>query len=261
MRVAGSRRRHLFVRGDRLVEQPAIAARGDQAGEQLRIRSPRPGSGEQPHHRVTGASGFRLEVRVQIVRRGQIGVEGERPFEGTLRTHELLVARRAAAAELGDDAQRATQPRPRRGVARVERDRALVQVAYLRPLRRVGGHLVAAQEQLVRLGAGRDVLPQRPLVVPCQRHVQGGDDGLGQCVLELEEIVNRRLDGVRPQQRPFRNRHQLRRQPQLVARPHERAGDDRVDLHLARQRLQVRPARRRRSSRQARPHDHGFQAR
>ena len=72
-----------FVRGHRLVEQPAVSAGVDETREQLRVvrgrRLP-----QEPDHRVLRPAEIGLEVRVQAVGLRQVRVQLERACEGAL---------------------------------------------------------------------------------------------------------------------------------------------------------------------------------
>ena len=149
-------------------------------------------------------------VCVQVVRRCQVWIEGQRALERALGAFTIL---RLVPRTLYLAITRSTRPRRAHAgaypgsssTARSYRSRTSSQCDESDAKR------IAAQEQLVRLGAGRDVLLERALVVRRQRNLQRGDDGVGQRVLQLKQIVDRRLDGVRPQERALRHRDQLRR--------------------------------------------------
>ena len=71
----------LGVRGDRLVEEPAVAAGVDESGEQLGIVAVAVGFAEQAHERSLRLADVRLEVGVELVRDRQARVELERAAE------------------------------------------------------------------------------------------------------------------------------------------------------------------------------------
>ena len=62
-----------------------------------------------------------------------------------------------------------------------------------------------------RVGVGDDA-------APAERQRQRLDDAAGDVVLQAEQIAERRLHGVRREQRAARRLDQLRRGPQLIAR-------------------------------------------
>ena len=111
----------LGVRGDRLLEQPAVAARVDEPGEQLRIVAVTPRLAQQPHERALGLADVGLQVRVELVGDRQPRVERERAAEGLLGAR-LAVGR--AVDVLADHAVAAAEPRPGGREPRIELEAA-----------------------------------------------------------------------------------------------------------------------------------------
>ena len=136
----------LLVRGDRLVEEPAVAAGVDEPGEQLRVVAVAVRLAQQPHDRARRLADVRLELRVELVRHRQARVELERAAE------RVLGARLAVGATLdvlADHAVAAAELRPRRREVGIQLQAALVEVARLRELGVGARQLVGAQVQLV----------------------------------------------------------------------------------------------------------------
>ena len=70
------------VRGDRLLEQAAVAAGVDESREELGIVAVARGLVQQPDDRSRGLTGVGLEIRVELVRERQPRIESERAEEG-----------------------------------------------------------------------------------------------------------------------------------------------------------------------------------
>ena len=107
--IDGSRRRARCVRQQRRAEQTAVPAGVDEAGKQLRIGAPAGGLAEQPHHRVARAAAIDVELRGEVVRQRQIGIQLERAMQCVLRAREVLAA---AAAKLADEPPDASERAP-----------------------------------------------------------------------------------------------------------------------------------------------------
>ena len=116
----------LGVRGDRLLEQAAVAARVDQAGEQLGIVAVPARFAEQAAQRRRRLADVRLEVGVELVRDRQARVDGQGAAQRVLGPR---VAARIGIDVLADDAMAAAEPGPRRREARIELEALLVEIA------------------------------------------------------------------------------------------------------------------------------------
>ena len=65
-----------------------------------------------------------------------------------------------------------------------------------------------------------------------QRQRQRGDDAAGDVVLQRRQITERRVDGMRGDQRAARRLDQLRGCPHLVSGPKQRAHHHAIDVRL-----------------------------
>ena len=112
----------LLVGGDRLLEEPAVAAGVDEPGEELGVVAVALRLAQQPHERRPRLAGLRLEVRVELVRQREPRVELERAAQGLPRRAPSLSGR--AVDELADHAVAAAELRPGGSEARVELEAA-----------------------------------------------------------------------------------------------------------------------------------------
>src|SRR5262245_36293698 len=92
-----------------------------------------------------------------------------------------------------------------------------VQVTREAPLLGVVTELVAAQEELIRLGAGGDITAELPPLGRRERQRQRRHDALCQVVLDREDVANRRLCRVGPEERTGRSVRELARDANRVA--------------------------------------------
>ena len=142
----------------RRLEQPAVAAGMGQAGEQQRVRAPIARAAQQPHHRFLGAAEIHLDVRVEVLRIGQVRIELQRLADRDLRLAKMGLVRFDEV--LAEHPMRAGQPGPGRRVGRVLRDALPVQFQRRRPFAGVVSERLGAQIQLVRGGIRGHVLPE-----------------------------------------------------------------------------------------------------
>jgi hypothetical protein len=180
------------MRGDRLLEQPAVAARVDEAGEELGVVAVAIGFAEQTDQRILRLADVRFEVGVVLVRDRQARAEREGAPEGVL-GERFAVA--AAVDVLADDAVAAAEPRPCRGEPRIEIEAALIELARRGHAVVVAGELVAAKIELVRARVVRHVGRVRRNAA-AKRQRQRLRDPLRDVVLQSEQIAERGLHGV-----------------------------------------------------------------
>jgi hypothetical protein len=200
------------VRGDGLLEEPAVAAGVDEPREQLGIVAVARGLAQQPHDRPLRLADVRLQVRVELVRHGEAGVDLERATEGLFRAG--LAVRRGLDV-LADHAMAAAEVGPGGSEARIQLQAALVEVA--RPREPVVGprHLVAPQVELVGARVVGRVREGRDAASP-ERKGERLDHAPGDVVLQVEEVAQRRLHRVRREQGASRCFDELGRGAELV---------------------------------------------
>ena len=102
----------LGVRGNRLLEETAVAARVDETCEEFRIVAMPVGLVQQTNESTLRLTDVGLEIRVELVRDRQMRIELERPAECVLGPR-LALGRRSHV--LADHAMTAPEVRPRRG--------------------------------------------------------------------------------------------------------------------------------------------------
>ena len=113
----------LGVRGDRLLEEPAVAAGVDEAGEQLGVVAVAVGLAQQPHaSRACAWPDVGLEVGVELVRERQARVELERAAERLLGARLAVGARRRCTCRSPGGSGRGA-PRPARSCGSSSRQR------------------------------------------------------------------------------------------------------------------------------------------
>ncbi len=128
---------------------------------------------------------------------------------------------------------------PRRGEVRIQVQGALIQIARAdQPV--VGPcQLVRTQVEFVRARVRPGIRGRRRWRAG-QRKRQGVHHPPGDVVLNLEEIPERGLNGVRGQQCAARRLDELRRGTQLIAGADQRSHDHAVHVGFRRERLQIR---------------------
>ena len=240
-----------LVRGHGLLVEPAVPGGVDESREQLGVVAVPPPFAQQAHQRVQGVAGVRLEARVEAMRHGQARVEVQRAAEGLLRPR---LAVPGVVEVLADHPVAAAQARPGRSELRVQLQAALVQVPRLREMVVAPRELVGAEEELVRARVARLVGRGRRRLAP-ERQRERLHHAPGHVVLEMEEVTQRRLHGVRREEGAPRRLHELRRDPELIAGPEQGAHDDAIDVHLGGERLEVRGLAREARRDRARAHD------
>ncbi len=99
--------------------------------------------------------------------------------------------------------------------------------------------LVRSQIELVRFGARRHVVLQHPVLPRRQGQRQRLDDARGKVVLESEEVTERQLRGLRPDERAVRRFDELRAHAKLLAGAQQRAGQHNVDAGFVGDRSQI----------------------
>ena len=132
----------------------------------------------------------------------------------------------------------AAEPGPRRGEARIELEALLVEVARRGDAVVGARQLVGAQVQLV--GArDRPAGPAPAAALPASGSDERLGDAPGDVVLQPEQIAERRLHGVRREQRAARRLDELRRRAQLIAGAQQRAHHHAIDVGFGGERLEV----------------------
>ena len=154
----------------------------------------------------------------------------------------------------------ATEVRPRRREPRVELEALLIEVPRARqPV--VGARELVAPGGRARRRAG--CAAHR--VIDRRRPVSGSESAsttpARDVILHPEQIAERRLHGVRGQQRSARRLDELRRRAQLIAGAQQRAHDHAVDVGFGGQRLEVGRFAGEARGRRARSHDQRSDAR
>ena len=150
-------------------------------------------------------------------------------------------------------------PAQRRRIVRVFDDSLLVELERRPPLARVAPHLVCPEVQVVGTRRGRHILFQHAALVRRQRNRKSLDELIRDLILYAEQIADRHLDGLRPQDGGGGDLHELCRHTELLACSKERPEQHRVDLRVRADGLEVgfRPEPQRRG---ARSHDQRLQA-
>jgi hypothetical protein len=98
---------------------------------------------------------------------------------------------------------------------------------------------VATKIELVRFRAGRHVRLQRAIFFAGQWQCERLDDMSRDIVLYLEDIAERYLRGVRPQNRPGFGGDQLRGDPELPSGSKQSTAHEEIDIGLLRDRPQI----------------------
>src|SRR5262245_19369086 len=127
--------------GDRFLEEAALLACMDQAGEKLWIIPMTTGLVQPATECVVRMARIRLEIRVVLVRDREPGAQLERAAQCFLGASFDV---RGTTHELSENAQGATQLGPCGGEARVELHAALIQISRL-------GELLVGPSERVRL--------------------------------------------------------------------------------------------------------------
>ena len=196
---------------------------------------------EQAHHRFGGAAAVHFHLRKDVVRDGEIRIERECAVERIFRAH--TIGDLIFILVLREQTVDATKPRPGRRVLRVLRDTLLVQIDRNVPSIGFVCQLVGAQIELVRAGSGGHITAEKAMFTRRQLNRQGIDELVYERVVELEDIVEADLHGVRPQQRAARRLGKLCGEAHLRSGAKQRTAQNGIDVRFARDLLQIRCVR------------------
>ncbi len=191
---------------------PAGRSTGRNAprGEQLGVGGVLPQPVEQAHHGILGAPKLGLQVGVKAVRERQVRVEREGAPERTLRR---LVRRACVGLQvLANHPMRPAEPRPCGGRVGVVLQTPLVHCLGHAVRARFESQLVRSQVQLVRSRRRRNVHASSRSVPDRQRLANAAT----QRVVQLEEISERRMRAVRPEDAPAWCIHELHADAELI---------------------------------------------